>query len=281
MIKNTKKVAILLATYNSEKYLSEQLDSIFAQTFQDWIIFIHDDESRDSTLSIIKNYVKLYPGEICLLQDTEVGLGAYKSFVEMLSVVDSHYYMFCDHDDVWLKDKIKLSFDAIVEQELKSPDLPIIVHADMHVTDSKLNIINDSFWQSMKLLPDCVGFLDLVFCNSVNGCTMIFNKAAKSVSLANVEYCSMHDMLVVRSVAANKGVIYPIKKALVLYRQHESNVVGAYKIDKRYYCQKLKSFGKVIRNIYHSWANANKIKKTSLFSFYLKKIVITIKRYIL
>lgn len=281
MIHNSTDIAILLATYNSEKYLREQIDSIFAQTFQNWTIYIHDDGSRDSTIDIYNEYHALYPDKIILIEENKLRLGAYKSFMLLLQAVDSAYYMFCDHDDVWLEDKIQKSYSLMMQKTDCNINMPIVIHTDMYVTDSEMNIISDSFWKTMKLIPNSVSYLDLVLCNSVNGCTMLFNQLAKEVSMKNINFCTMHDMLVARSVAAVDGIISHVNIPLVMYRQHENNVVGAYKIGYSYYWDRIKKPFSILKGMHDTWRVSNNIKKTSWGLFVLKKIEIIIKRYMI
>ena len=127
-IKNNRPIAILMATYNGEKYLREQIDSLLAQTCCDWTLYIQDDGSKDATLDIIKSY----DDERIVLVD--VGLtrqGACMNFMSLLNMVESEYYMFCDQDDVWFEDKVELSYMRMKEEELKyGIDRPILVFSD-------------------------------------------------------------------------------------------------------------------------------------------------------
>ena len=102
----TDKVSILLSTYNSEAFLQDQINSVLTQTIKDWVLYIRDDGSTDNTISIIDNYCKQYDN-IVFCRDGLSNLGAKNSFMTLLSQVDSTYYMFCDHDDVWLPFKIE------------------------------------------------------------------------------------------------------------------------------------------------------------------------------
>ncbi|MBR4154305.1 MAG: glycosyltransferase [Paludibacteraceae bacterium] len=113
-IQNNKSVAILMATYNGAKYLREQIDSLFVQTYRDWTLYIQDDGSKDATLDIIKEY----SDERIVLVD--VGLtrqGAGMNFMSLLNMVESEYYMFCDQDDVWFEDKMEKELARMKEIE--------------------------------------------------------------------------------------------------------------------------------------------------------------------
>ena len=103
-------VAILMSTYNGERYLREQIDSLLNQTYKDWKLYIRDDKSTDGTVSIIEGYVRVYPDQIVYKSDGFGNLGAGCSFMQLLSSIDSDYYMFCDQDDVWMEDKIERTY---------------------------------------------------------------------------------------------------------------------------------------------------------------------------
>lgn len=270
-------IAILLATYNSEKYLSELLDSIFSQTYHgEWKLFISDDSSSDSTLSICELYRTRFPDKIDILENScGDKLKSYKNFLKLLYSINANYYMFCDHDDVWISNKIEVSINAIHDIEKKHPNTPIIVHTDMKVVDKNLSLIAESFWNFSKIQPEHVKFEELVQRNCVTGCAMIFNNAAKKISFKNIEYCTMHDSLLALSVAAVKGIIHPLYIQTVLYRQHNENVIGA---KNNTFIHLIKSSLKGLSNFskrnIEIWKRTRKIRKYSLLTFYLTKVKI-------
>ena len=110
-----KKVAVVLSTYNGEKYVKEQLDSILKQTYKNVEIIVRDDGSKDSTVEIIKEYqekhknIKLVVGE---------NLGFIKSFFELLKIAEADYYSYADQDDIWVKNKIELAVVVSSPEEL-------------------------------------------------------------------------------------------------------------------------------------------------------------------
>ena len=99
-------IDILMATHNGEEYIGQQLDSIFAQTNQDWQLLCRDDGSNDSTVSIVTQYMTRHPGRIKLLSDNKGRLGVGLNFGELLEHSNADYIMFADQDDVWLPEKI-------------------------------------------------------------------------------------------------------------------------------------------------------------------------------
>lgn len=274
-------ISILLATYNSESYIKEQINSLLNQTYRDWILYIRDDCSTDSTPIILKEYENKYQGKIILLDNQCKSLRAYLNFVELMKKINSNYYMFCDHDDVWLPEKIQISIDRMREIEEQNSHVPIIVHTDMKVVDQDLNVICNSFWEYSNLLPNCTRFEEMVLCNSANGCTMLFNSKAKEVALENVDNAIMHDMLLNQSVSAHDGVISAIHLPTVLYRQHFDNVVGATRRNVGFYLKKIKKPLLLIKENYRTWQLANRIKKISIVKYILTKFRVFLKKRII
>ena len=133
-------IAILMATYNGEKYLREQIDSLLNQTCQDWHLYVHDDGSKDGTVNIVKSYAERYPDKVTLLDYPPQG-GACRNFLSLLEKAEARYYMFCDQDDVWLPEKIALSLEEMKRQEALHLQKPVVIHTDLHIVDDKLTVI--------------------------------------------------------------------------------------------------------------------------------------------
>ncbi len=134
-LKNKKKIAILLATLNSKDYIDEMILSLFGQSFDDFCIFVHDDGSKDDTQVILEDYERTYPDKIVIMDYPATG-SAKANFFSMMEAVESDYYMFADHDDVWLKDKLKLSYEKIQEIEKKEETILNINDVDTTVIKS-------------------------------------------------------------------------------------------------------------------------------------------------
>lgn len=250
-------VAILLATYNSEKYLEIQLNSIFAQTYKEWILYVRDDGSTDNTIEILKKYSSS-SGKIVLIEDKVKHKGAKNSFLYLLENVQADYYMFCDHDDYWLPNKIEISLQSVGEKEKKFPNKPICLYTDAIVVDSNYKILAKSLWKSSKIKPwlsERMPFL-LMF-NPATGCTMMINDCAKNCLLPVSESVPMHDVWIAYSVLTSSGILFHIKNSTLLYCQHGNNVVGANMVSANYVANKIRQFKKVVaenKKVFH-WIN--------------------------
>lgn len=233
-----KTVAICMATYNGEKYIEEQIQSIIDQTYRDWVLFIHDDGSQDDTVKHIQRFLNAdadRKNQIILLEDTLSFCGSAKdNFAGILDYVkknyDFSYFMFADQDDVWLPNKIRLSMEKMLESEKSDKSIPILVHTDLKVVDEQLKVLGDSFIRYRALNPRVRDINHLLAQNNVTGCTMLWNKPLNDViNLGNPEV-AMHDWWFSTS-ASLFGQIEFVDEPTVLYRQHDSNTVGATKVN--------------------------------------------------
>jgi len=273
---NSKKIAILLSTYNGGEYLSQQLDSIIDQTFDDWALYIRDDGSSDSTIGIIKEY-QSKNSNIYLLDDSR-NLRAKESFFCLLDSVDSEYYMFCDQDDVWFKEKISLCYNYMQLAERKYPNIPLVVHTDTKLVDSELNEIERSFWESANIYPDSMkSYSYLAICSYVLGCTMLFNRMAKESSYPLNRDALMHDWWISTNVI-KKGKILSIYVPTMLYRQHGGNVCGVLFGKEKTILFKLKNIIKVISENYRLYKNIAALGYGNIFKYLYFRSKILIKQ---
>jgi len=237
-----QNILILLSTYNGEEYLEQQLDSLFNQTCQNFIIIARDDCSSDNTLQILKKY------NIKILEANK-NLGAKASFSELLkyAIHDSavEYLMFCDQDDVWEKDKIEKTLLKMQEVEKLNSELPVLIHTDLKVVDSELNILNNSFWNYEQIDPTINSFNRLLTQNTITGCTIMVNRRLTELANPIPFEAIMHDSWL-GLVASYFGKISVINESTILYRQHNLNSVGTKGFGIRYILDKLlkKNFAK-------------------------------------
>jgi glycosyltransferase involved in cell wall biosynthesis len=231
-VSNKPSIKILLATYNGQEYLAEQIDSILAQSNQDWQLLVRDDGSDDDTVRIIEDYANRLPDRIRLIRDNGGRLGASLNFGKLLEYADTEYIMFSDQDDVWLPNKIELTLNAMKAAEQVYPDKPILIHTDLKVIDSELNTIADSMWNYQKLFPESGDDLNRIMAqNVVTGCTVMINKKARAVSIPVPDEAIMCDWWLALNVCRHGKIVY-VSIPSVLYRQHSSNRVGARKARK-------------------------------------------------
>lgn len=217
-----EKVAILLSTYNGEKYLDDQIQSIIDQSYKNWVLYIRDDGSKDNTVGIIKRYAEKYSNIIFFNEDNIKNVGVVRSFLDLLKNTNADCYMFSDQDDVWLKDKIK---DSISLLRKKEPG-PVCIFTDVEIVDNNLKAIRrmngNNIWTD---------FILLLFTNCVTGCTMLFNSELKKlIKFDELDYNKifMHDWWIGLIASAFGNLAY-LNKATMQYRQHGDNVVGSNK----------------------------------------------------
>ena len=220
MIKCNSLIAILMATFNGEKYIREQLDSLISQSCADWTLFVNDDGSSDSTLKILSEYSRL-DNRIVVLDLSKKG-DACSNFLSLLAEVDAQYYMFCDQDDIWHDDKIEVSLSAMRN------DKPMIVHTDLRMVDAQGHCIAESFWKNSRIFPHAITeFRHYASTCVATGCTMLFNRSAKDCVVFNPRHARMHDAWVTLCVAKQGGIVLALSRPTIDYRQHDSNSIGA------------------------------------------------------
>ena len=219
-----------MAAYNGEKYIAQQLDSLIAQSYPDWELFIHDDGSADATPAIIERYAAAYPDRIHLIDAPSAG-SAKKNFLFLMREVDAPYIMFCDQDDVWNADKIERSLAALKAlEDQKGADVPLLAFSDSVVADSELRVIDNSFLSYQYLDPKRISFPELMVQNVVPGNTVVFNRAL----LQYARKCSDADAIIMHDwwcalIGAFFREIFFLEKSTLLYRQHNENSLGAKK----------------------------------------------------
>lgn len=268
---SSKKLAILMATYNGERYLSEQIESIIGQTYQNWLLYIKDDQSTDKTLSIVRKYVSL--DERIILLENHSKYGAKRNFASMMQEVDADFYMFSDQDDIWFPEKVERSISVLVDLENKNPRKPIIVHTDLNVVDSNLSMICPSLWQMFRIAPELLNNFDRLGGHClVTGCTMAFNKKAQEVSLPMEENAIMHDVWMALKVYQNEGLIVGLSQPSIYYRQHNNNTLGAKDFRTHYVLNKLKRLRGVMNENINYYRMLKALSYGSVFKFIYYKI---------
>lgn len=214
-----EKVCVLMSTYNGEKYLKEQLDSVLSQDGILVDILIRDDGSNDGTISILDEYSCKY-NNIHYYQGSN--LGPAKSFLDLIvSVGEYKYYALCDQDDVWDKDKLICAVRNLKKMNNK---LPLLYYSNLRIVDEKLNFLR----LSHKVPHIQVNKYSALVEYMMTGCTGVFNFVAKKMISGRIpDYCSMHDAWIY-TICKMFGDVHYDFMPHISYRQHGDNVIGAY-----------------------------------------------------
>lgn len=256
MIEN-KKIDILMATYNGEKYLVEQLDSIINQTYHNWNLLIRDDNSTDKTLKIIQNYHKK-DKRIKILKDNKGNLGIVRNFEELLKSSESEFIMFSDQDDIWVENKLDMYLKMIEKIKNKG----FMIHSDAILFDkNKSNILKDTFISKKAINR---GLENVFFNYFVQGATILISKEIKNFILPFPKEVYLHDRYIHLISELFFERIF-VNKALIYYRQHGDNQIGAKNtirelLSKRYFDERDRQLIKVIYNKYGSLLTEDKKK---------------------
>lgn len=229
------RVAILLSTYNGAKYLSEQLDSLLAQDYLNYVIVVRDDASSDASVDIVSGYAQRHPELFHILPVERANLGACGGFSALLEYVlenkellglERAYSMFCDQDDVWHANKVSTTLAAMLDLEQRFPFRACLLHSDLRVVTDGGAEIAPSFFAYQGLRPNKRSFARMLVSNSVTGCTMMVNEKLARLATPIPQGAIMHDWWLAL-LAASAGHIDTIEEPLIDYRQHQENTVGA------------------------------------------------------
>ncbi|RRF88698.1 MAG: glycosyltransferase family 2 protein [Coriobacteriaceae bacterium] len=223
---STAKVAIVMAVYNGEQYLDDQIQSILGQTYENWQLFISDDCSNDNSLQVVKKYVRSEPRIHLVLEGKHFG-NAQDHFMALLREVAGKfdYYMFCDQDDVWDSNKVQLEVEAAAKWPM---DKPVLVATDLRVVSEDLSVISNSFAKYSDFSPTTAQFGNLLIENFVTGCTVLINNCLAELAADTPAgtYMVMHDWWFAL-IAKGLGQLVYLPTATISYRQHGDNSLGA------------------------------------------------------
>lgn len=269
-------IDILLSTYNGEKYLRQQIDSIINQTYTNWKLIIRDDGSSDKTFDIIDDYALSYPEKIKIVDKGTSNLGSSKSFERLLDFVKSDYFMFSDQDDIWCTDKIERTFNEMLRIEsLYGKNIPLMVCTDAKCIDRDGKEICESFFTSQKFIDTTKKSIKLLALNVVQGSTMLMNKKVIELVRPFPNYVQHDQWIAV--IIVHYGKISYLHERLLLYRQHSNNVLGALNIDVNYFMHKIRNIKRQMQ-IYYSFYKNLPFRPNILKWIYLK-IYYSLKRF--
>ena len=208
-------ISVCIASYNGEKYIKAQLQSILKQLGDDDEIIISDDKSIDKTRSIIQSFCD---SRISLIDGPQ--LGAMKNFENALLHSKGEYIFLSDQDDVWLDDKVSLMLANLERFDL--------VLSDCRVVDSNLNVINPSYF---SVLRPRTGVVNNIIRNHYLGCCMAFKRSVLKYALPFPNNVIMHDIWIGLCADAF-GKVGIINQPLMLYRRHDNTVSFAAGVSK-------------------------------------------------
>jgi len=224
---NVLNVRILLAAYNGQKFLAEQLDSLLQQDYPHIQIIVSDDGSSDTTASILESYASAHPEKIIHYRSGRRFGSAQRHFMHLLrTFYDTPYLMFCDQDDVWHPDKVSKTLHLM--QQSESDSVPCLIHTDLRVVNGQLEPISDSFCAHSGINGHRLSLNQLLVQNVVTGCTVMINRPLAELACreSSDEDMLMHDWWLAL-LASCCGKIRFLEEATIDYRQHGSNAVGA------------------------------------------------------
>jgi glycosyltransferase involved in cell wall biosynthesis len=264
-----KKVQILMSTYNGEKYIKEQIDSILEQDYPYISMLIRDDGSDDSTIKILEDYSKRYP-RIQYYQGKNIG--CWQSFMDLIqnSSQDTDYFAFCDQDDVWLKDKISSAVKILGQHNQKVPLLYC----------SKLQPVGENL-EKIKVTINNINFRpsfgNAIIQNICTGCTGVINRVAVDMALNKIpRYMVQHDWWFYLIASCYGEVVYD-EESHILYRQHGNNEVGARTTQIEQLKYRLRTYGKRRGNIYRQLIEFNQLFRVDGENQHLLDLVLDTK----
>jgi hypothetical protein len=220
---------ILLATYNGERYVATQLESLLVQDFTDFEVLVSDDRSSDATLEIVQRYAEADTRIRVLDNDVRHG-NARDNFFSLLKRAAAPYVAFCDQDDLWLPDKLAVEMAEMHRLEIAyGADAPLLVYSDLAVASEDLSIIAPSLLAYSGADPHRLSLANLMSQNTAAGCSIVVNRPLYRDTMrlpANVDGVGMHDWWMMVTAAAFGHIGY-VDQPTSLYRQHGDNSVGA------------------------------------------------------
>ena len=218
-------VQIAMTTYNGERFLDQQIESILAQDYTDWQLFIRDDASSDRTPEVLRAWRDRYPEKIILIEETPpLHLGIPNTARSLMAALTSHYVMRSDQDDVWHPNKITCAMREMNRLEAcHGRDVPLLVYFDARMIDQNGRQLYPSFWRHVGHRPErnrSVGRFCLE-CHAL-GCTEIFNRALVELATPTPESVRYPDWWYAL-VALSLGAVASSHEITLDWRRHNTN----------------------------------------------------------
>lgn len=238
-----EKISVVLASYNGEAYIEQQLDSLRNQTLSIHEVIIFDDQSSDMTASIVKNYIERYQLP-WMLYEQKQNVGYIKNFSSALQKATGDILFLCDQDDIWELHKIEVMVKLFQEH----PNITCINSSFTYINAKNEGIHQiqgynnyGMLWSDVKEgLCVSIPFEEIIFHNISMGCTMAFRSKIKDVYVKYSTYCAPHDWEINRIAAIHDG-LYFYQAPLIRYRIHDTNTVGNDNVNGRSHEKRVKN----------------------------------------
>ncbi|MCX4219522.1 MULTISPECIES: glycosyltransferase family 2 protein [unclassified Pseudomonas] len=220
---SSKSVAVLMCTYNGQRFLAEQLTSIGRQTHDNWTVVISDDGSTDKTLEVIESFANRLDqiGKVSVVQGPKRGFAANFLTLACRKEIQADFYAWSDQDDIWQENKIETALDWI---KTIPSQVPALYCGRTRGMDSQGTPLECS-----PLFSRPPAFANALVQSLAGGNTMVFNQAARELFISAGEQLDIvsHDWWAYLLVTGAGGQVFYDAQPFVLYRQHEDNLVGS------------------------------------------------------
>lgn len=281
-------VCVMMSTFNGERYIYEQINSIIKQNIDKLILLIRDDGSTDRTVNIIKSFYGELPSNRKIELIVGNNIGVERSFYELVyyarkNIAPCKYYAFSDQDDIWDCDKISTAIRYLDRMDMDTPNL---YYSNLRVVDSELNFIRNKF--DYGYVKDSTEFIAAEMC--AWGCTCVFNfKALDEMSKIEYMHFLAHDNWILWLCAFCGECVYD-EEPHILYRQHGNNVSGQVKFGVDKFVQYIKKISNIfsfrpefeprarlLLHLYNENLTASNRKILEQIAFYKKNFLSRIK----
>lgn len=229
-------ISIAVATYNGEKYIKAQIDSLLKLEYKNVEIIVSDDNSTDSTYAILETYGE----KIKLYKNSNKGLSS--NFINAITHCSGEYIALCDQDDIWEKDKLNILLEHIDDFD--------IVHGGVCVIDSDGNYHPNkgihTFYEIDKTMK--YEFKDYIKENLILGCTSLIKASFLKKVLCIPSEAIYHDWwFSLNAIKYGNGVVY-VDKQIIKYRKHDSNTSAITYNNSDWYLRKIKFNNYILSN---------------------------------
>lgn len=216
------RVNIILAAYNGERFIAQQLDSLMAQTYPNITVYIRDDGSLDQTVAVVEEYIRNYHGEkrIVLLENDGKNLRCPKSFYEIFKRCEpADYYALCDQDDIWYPDKVAWAIEALEREE---QERILLYYTACDYSTPEGTLIRKSPRQK-----DTLSLSDVLYYTPGSGFTMVINERARQeLILDTTPGPELHDRWLIRGAVCFGKVLYDPRSSASHVRHEDAVTAG-------------------------------------------------------